>query len=239
MPELSQKQLEEMVEGKPQTPRAVFYDKARMNVEKSKVAGHRIYDTMTYLKETQAGVTDWVAVKARKAHTEHYAEEYQYYLKNKRGVRSPSIDIVPNITPAEIQELIDYGLSTIKLLSEAEQVPPHLAHIHRNAKILQSVFKEQSNGHEGNEENHIEEVLPRQEESPASLLHEANRRFDSRDVQRPEIPASATIPARETPERIQTGGRDNDHKGIVDPNWSMNGFTVQDAVSLALSRTGR
>jgi len=219
MPELSQKQLEEMVEGKPQTPRAVFYDKARMHVEKSKAAGRRIYVTVTYIKETQAGVTDWVAVKARDVHFKQYPEEYQHYLNNRQGVRSPSIDVIPNITPAEIQELIDYGLSTIRVLAEAKQVPPHLTHIHRNAQVLQSVFKEQTNASDQTEkEGYREEVT---EESPARLLSEANRQIHTDDVGRSNIPEGASVPERKVTERIRAGGRDQRHKG-VDSNWSIS-----------------
>ena len=222
MPELSQKQLEEMVEGKPQTPRAVFYDKARMHVEKSKAAGRRIYVTVTYIKETQAGVTDWVAVKARDTHFKQYPEEYQHYLNNRQGIRSPSIDIIPNINPSEIQELIDYGLSTIRVLAEAKQVPPHLTHIHRNAQVLQSIFEEQSHASDQTEqENRIEEDT---EESPARLLSEANRQVNTPDVRQPVIPEGSANRGRETPERIREGRRDQRSKSL-NGDWSMNGFT--------------
>lgn len=220
MSELTQHELEILVEGKPQVARSVFYDKAIMNVQKSRAAGRRVYDTVCFLKETQAGVTDWVAVKARENHIKLYPEEYQHYLASRRGAISPSIEIIPNITPAEMQELIDYGLSTIRVLSEAEQVPPHLTHIHQNAKVLQAVFKEQSHGIE---EESIEEEV--HEESPEGLLSQANRRINARDVERHEVPESSGLRERSPAERVQTSGRIQHHSSVMDGNWSMTGFT--------------
>jgi len=221
MPDLTQQQLEELVEGKPQQPRAVFYDKARMNVEKSKEAGHRVYDTTTYLKETQAGVTDWIPIKARPAHLKTYPEEYEHYLNHRRGDQSPPLDIIPNITPAEKQELIDYGLSTIRALAEAIQVPPHLEIMHRNAKVLHAVLMEQKNG--SIEENTVEEDTV--EESPTGLLSEANRFHNPPDVGQPSIPESATAPEREVAEGVQEGGRKQRNKGLMDNDWTITGFT--------------
>jgi hypothetical protein len=235
MPDLSQHQLEELVEGKPQTPRIVFYDKARMNVEKSKVAGHRVYDTFTYLKETQAGVTDWIPVKARPEHLKTYPEEYGQYLSHRRGEKSPLIDIIPNITPAEKQELIDYGLNTIRALAEAIEVPPHLELMHRNAKVLHAVFTEQKNA--STEESTIEETNQligngnaragesTEEGSPTDLLSEANRLHHAPDVGQPIVPNRVAVPEREVTEGIRTGGRKQHRKGLIDSNWSIHGFT--------------
>ena len=66
--ELTQEQLEELVEGKPTRASAVFYEKAVLDVLKSQAAGRRIYTTICFLKETQAGVTDWTPIKAKKVH---------------------------------------------------------------------------------------------------------------------------------------------------------------------------
>ena len=218
--ELSQHQLEELVNGKAQTPNIVFFDKARLNVAESKKVNRRMYDTITYIKETQAGVTDWIPQKARKHHIKQYPEEYQYYLESKQGVASPSINIIPNITPAEIQELTDYGLTNIEVLSAADQVPPHLEHIYRNAKVLQSVFTEQKNV--SNEEDHIEEARDYEKESPAKALSEANRCHDTHHVERPTVPASASEPERETSKRVSSGGRINDNPYRVSTDWSFS-----------------
>ena len=225
MAELSQQELEVLVEGVPHPPRVVFYDKARLNVLKSKEDGRRIYDTVTYLKETQAGVTDWIPVKARDIHKKQYQEEYRQYLMNKQGERSPSIDIIPNMTPAEKQELIDYGLGTIRLLSEAAQVPPHLEHIRKNALVLQSVLKEQKDGSindtEGDhrqEEGFQEEVI-----SETRNVSEEDRCIDTRDVGKPALPESTPIRERETTEGIRSSGRYNHKQAVTwsDPNWSI------------------
>ena len=45
MSELSQEQLEQLVNGKPSKANAVFFDKARLNINKSKQEGKRIYET--------------------------------------------------------------------------------------------------------------------------------------------------------------------------------------------------
>lgn len=215
MSDLTQQQLEEIVEGKPQQPRIVFYDKARMNVEKSKIAGHRVYDTITYLKETQAGVTDWTPQKARADHIKKYPEEYQNYLNARQGEKSLSIEIIPNITPAETQELIDYGLGTIRNLAEAKQVPPHLSLIHQNAKVLHAVFMEQ---HHGEEESSIPQV---EEVTEAGLLSEANRQHNTPDVGRPPVPEGTRLPEREVTEGIQAGGR-NEHRQTLSSDWSIS-----------------
>lgn len=154
--EYSQEQLEEMVDGKKHDPRAVFFDKATIDVSASKEAGKRVYKTLTYIKETQPGVTDWVAISARPEHKLKYTEEYEYYLHNRQGVRSPSITIIPNISPAESQELIDYGLSTIKTLAKSDVVPKHLEHIRKAAIIIQATL-EQSNVTQESKEESIEE----------------------------------------------------------------------------------
>jgi hypothetical protein len=226
MSDLSQQQLEEIVEGKPQAPRIVFYDKARMNVEKSKIAGHRIYDTMTYLKETQAGVTDWIPQKARPEHIKKYPVEFQNYMDSRKGEKSPPIDIIPNITPAQMQELIDYGLGTIRLLAEAEQVPPHLNTIHRNAKVLHAVFTEQYHGEERSDSTNQfgEEEGEVRKENPRRLLSEANRFHDTPDVEQCLVPFGTGIPEGKASEGVQTGRRIH-HNQVLSTDWSM-GFKL-------------
>ena len=228
--ELSQQQLEEMVNGKAQKGTVVFYDKARIDTRKSKEEGRRVYKTFTYVKVQQAGVTDWVAHIAKKHHIEQYPYEYQDYMNSKTGDVSPTIDIIPKITPAEKQELIDYGLRTIQKLSEATQVPEHLRHVHKSAIVLQSVLQEQSNVHE---EKSIEEEARPVIESGAIQSQEsttietedvpqAGGLNDTGDVGRCEIPASAETLRRKAAERVHTGGRIDSGGQKLDYNWEIS-----------------
>ena len=217
-----------MVNGKAQKGTVVFYDKARIDTRKSKEEGRRVYKTFTYVKVQQAGVTDWVAHIAKKHHIEQYPYEYQDYMNSKTGDVSPTIDIIPKITPAEKQELIDYGLRTIQKLSEATQVPEHLRHVHKSAIVLQSVLQEQSNVHE---EKSIEEDLPRKKESTRELLLEANRRNDTVDVEECVLPESVGEQEGSSSERLHQSRRNEYRSPVINgasaisDDWTITGFT--------------
>jgi len=210
--ELSQHELEELVVGKAQKPTVVFYDKARLNVSESKKAGRRIYSTFTYINERQVGVTDWVAEKAQPHHIKNYPREYKLYLEGQKET-SPSVGIIPNISPAELQELIDMRLGTIERLAEVTIVPVHLNKVWEMAKTLQSVLMEQQ---DGNEEIKHEESIQTE-----NVLAERGR-IDSDDVGQCIVPPSLGREEREVAEGLPTGGRLNGHQPKVSDNWSIS-----------------
>jgi hypothetical protein len=212
--ELSQDQLEEMVVGKPSDPNVVFYDQAILNVTRSKAAGKRMYDNCCFMKETQHGVDDWTPIVARKEHYKKHPEEYKYYLSNRQGIRSPSVNIIPNISPAEIQELIDFGLSTIKLLASATIVPSHLEHIQQSAKTIQSVLTETKDGNQekSNKESSIK----------TEVLLAPDRQDNCRNVGQPAVPASVRSAEDSPAKRTQTDRRIDNNSGKLSSDWSIS-----------------
>lgn len=178
--EYTQAQLERMVQGKPQEPTVVFYDQSKMDVDASKAAGRRVYNTVLMVKYTQPGVTDWAPQRAQKADIANNPEEYDLYLRTKDDVGSPSVTIIPGISPDESQELIDYGIVTITKLCEATILPAHLQHIQASARRLNEVLKHER---QTNEQVHSQEAH-KAEEMPAP-----DRRVDTADIGRPELPA--------------------------------------------------
>ena len=151
--------------------------------------------------------------------------EYQYYLNNRQGERVPSIDIIPNISPVEIQELRDFGISNIKQFAESVSVPPHLDHLLKSAQIIYQVLKETRDDsiEETTIEKTIPETQPRQKESPR-VMSQADRWLDPIDVERPIVPESIRSEEREASERVRESGRINGGKSVkwVDANWSMS-----------------
>ena len=233
--DLSQNELEELVVGKNQKPTVLFYEKARIDVEASKREGRRIYQTLIYIKERQVGVTDWIPQIAKKHHIKTYPNEYQDFLNNRGSKKSPPITIIPNITPAEMQELMDFGIRTIEQLAEAVTVPPHLSHIQKSAIVFQSVFKEQKNANQ--KESHEEEATQPIPEGrgefqnnggsePFTLkgrdLPETDRQNDSFDVGQCSIPASIEDSKRKAAERSCASGRINNHSPKLSSNWSIS-----------------
>jgi hypothetical protein len=155
--ELSQSQLERMVQGEMPDPNCVFYEQSKLDVEKSKAAGRRIYSTVLMVKYTQPGVTDWAPQRAQKADIRNNPEAYAYFERTKNDVGSPSVDMIPGIHPNEAQELIDYGIITITKLCEAQTLPAHLQHLQASARRLNEVLKHEQ---ESNEKAHqTEEML--------------------------------------------------------------------------------
>jgi len=142
--ELSQEQLEEMVNGKPAKPRCVFYESATLDHEASKAAGRRVYTAVVMCKLTQPGVHDWTAYHAQADDFLRYPEEYEYYLTNRQGTRSPSIDIIPGLEMVHKQELIDYGLATIDKLCAAKILPQHLMYAQDSARRLRAALNQET-----------------------------------------------------------------------------------------------
>jgi hypothetical protein len=208
--ELSQAKLEVLVNGTPQLPNVVFYEQAVLDHEASNRAGRRIYVKTVFIKITQPGVTDWVSYKAQKADFAAYPEEYDYFLGNKQGTRTPGIEIIPNLDIAHLQELIDIGLAKIPKLAEALQVPEHLEYARQAAIAINSVLKETGNA---NEEESIQEVA-----IPAEELPQTDRQDHPVDLQRSAVPDSPGIEEDHLAEGLQTSGRFDGGQDLID-NW--------------------
>jgi hypothetical protein len=241
MAELSQAALEELVEGKPQTPRAVFYEKAALQVAESKLAGHRCYRTMVYVKLMQSGVTDNISYPARKKDIDDFPEEYQYFLGNRQGsTRAVLIDIIPNLNIANKQELVDLGLSTIDRLADSVSVPPHLEHIRQSAKVFQSVLQEQLNV--SIEEDSIEErseassfegerkAISRnpttfRETEEAGNVSASHRQGNDHDVRRSSVQEGGQRGKDSHPRGLYQARQVNSGKSVdylLDVNWSIS-----------------
>ena len=139
---LSQEELERLVVGEPPEPRVSFFEKAIINPEKSRLAGHRVYDKHVMIKRTQPGVTDWVPTKATLADIRRYQREFDIFTNQRQGTSKPGIEIIPGVDIAHLQELRDMGLGTVEALAAAIQVPRHLEHIRVSAVALSIALKE-------------------------------------------------------------------------------------------------
>jgi len=211
--ELSQKQLEELDQGRPPDPQVVFFEKAKLNHEKSEAAGRRIYDKVVYLKATHPGVTDWVPYMATKADIANYPEEYAYFMRNKQGDRVPGIEIIPGLDLIHMQELLDMGIVNINQLAGALTVPQHLEYAHRGAKIIQSALQESLNGNRI-EENHSKETHSEETRDVPPVV----RQQDIRDERQPPVQASHGDRAGKTPEGVRPGGFPYGGQGL---NWEV------------------
>ena len=200
MAEMSHEKLVELVVGRSPPPRVVFFDKTVLDVPASKREGRRVYQTVTMIKRTHPGVTDWVAERAQPSDFRKHPEEYDYYLKNKDGAKSPGLEIIPGLTPIHMQELYDFGLTNIALLANAEQVPKHLEYAQNRAALLQAALEGgiPDGEEEDREENRIQEAV--------ETLPEADRREHRDDVGGRVVPSGEQRPVR-TPERVHEGGR--------------------------------
>ena len=188
MAELSQKQLEELVVGKPGQPNVVFFDKSKIDPLESQKAGRRVYKTRTYVKMTYPGQTDWVAELATQDVIDAHPEEYQHYLNNKHEVRAAGVDLIPGLKLEHVQELIDYGLSTVPALAKATVVPPHLEYAQRMAQRIQAAIEGANDVEERIEESH-QEAQPEGRGIPgareAEDVHAVDRRIERGPVGRP------------------------------------------------------
>ena len=191
--ELSQSQLERMVQGEMPDPNCVFYEQSKLDVDKSKAAGRRVYSTVLMVKYTQPGVTDWAPQRAQKADIRNNPEAYAYFERTKNDVGSPSVDMIPGIHPNEAQELIDYGIITITKLCEAQTLPAHLQHLQASARRLNEVLKHEQ---ESNEKVHQAEEVP----AP-------DRRDDTVNFGQPSVPRSAGPEVGAVTEGLREGGR--------------------------------
>lgn len=222
-------ELERMVLGPVQDPNCVFYEQSKMDPDASKKAGRRIYRTVLMVKYTQPGVTDWAPQRAQKADIQNNREAYEYFLHNKADIGAPSIDIIPGITAAQKQELIDYGMHTITQLVAANTVPHHLQHVQDSARRINEVFKHEQ---QTNEEGVVEEDDNKEGASHAQNVPAPDRPVDPVDERRPAVQGRDEPRVREVAERPRTRrpihsgeGVKQDHNGISPAypasNWSI------------------
>ena len=207
--ELSQTQLEQMVNGSPQLPNVIFYEQAILDHAASEEAGYRVYVKTVFIKITQPGVTDWVSYKAQKEDIAKYPEEYDYFMNHKQGKRVPGVEIIPNLDIAHLQELIDMGLAKIPTLAETLTVPSHLEYARQAAVTINAVLQETEHAQEeSNQETIQAEVVP----AP-------DRQDDTVDLRRPAVPSRPRVEESDPAERIQTSGRFNGGQSI--DNWKV------------------
>ena len=194
------KQLEEMVVGKPIDPTIEFYEQALLDVEESKAQGRRIYSNVLMIKRQVPGVTDYVAQRATPEDVRRWPSEYQAFKMGVQARKSPGLEVLHGISNVERQELIDRGYSTVERLAAATDVPGHLVHLQPPAqRIHAAIMAEEQNNAQQEEDNQ------QKARSPEEVL--AEHRLDhGRDVGRPEVPRVQGQP-REAREGPVTGGR--------------------------------
>jgi len=179
---LSQKQLEEMYNGKPAEPYVSFFRKAILDAAASEQEGHRVYRTVLYVKVRAPSTVDWTAYRAQKSDIEQYAQEYQAFLESeeKKTETAPGIEIIPNLDLAARQELIDMGYSNITQLAAATNIPYHLDFARQSAVAINQVLQEQDNG----EEESVQETSSEETRD----VFEEDRRINAHDVGQRELP---------------------------------------------------
>jgi hypothetical protein len=228
--ELSQTQLEELVNGKPAEPRAEFFEKAVLDTQASRKANRRIYRKAVYVTKTQPGVIDRVAELAQPVDFTKYPEEYQYFLNTKQGDKAASISIIPGLDIIHLTELQDFGLYTIKQLATADLVPPHLTYAQEAAVRIYQALYTQENTHEQEESN--QEAQDRSD--PGREAHRGGQqgadpvpvgRGHSRPVnggrgESPRFVTGTQTQGRETEERPGAGRRVNCGESLT-PNWEI------------------
>ncbi len=210
-------------------PNVVFFDKATMNVTKSKEAKRRIYDTVLMVTRRNPGITDYAAEIAQPADIKANPAEYQYYLHNREGVGSPGTSIIPGINTSEIQELFDYGLDTINKLCAANTLPAHLEHLKASALRINKVLQEESS--HDRQENPIEETRPESPEAGRVNGHgtgleqqgmlAADRRHDPGPVEQQRVSGGEGNDSSKDSQGIQADRRVDYRKGLT-PNWTLS-----------------
>jgi hypothetical protein len=215
MPDFSEKELEELVVGKPPKTSAIFYEHATLNVEESKRLGRRVYKNMIYVKETAPGVRDFVSRPATRKDIVRFAEEWEFFQANRQGSKvSPGIEIIPRLRLEHMQELRDMGLQTIERLAGADLVPEHLEYARRSAIMLNAVLEEQY----ASEEESVEE-------SPEESIAESGQQNHDSIFGR-EPAGSPERGAASPPERHAANRLEHDHprprsQKKVEYDWSL------------------
>ncbi len=224
--EYTQKQLEEMVVGKPSRPRALFFEKAALNVAESKAQGRRVYDRKVYVRKMQPGVRDSISYLAQKADIVEFRAEYEEFLRNRQGAQTTvSISVIPNLDLSHMQELVDMGLGTVQALAESEVVPKHLEYARQSAIALDAVLKEQRHGkEESNQEIHKHGTGL--EGNPEAEVRSANEvpavgGQEHLHRERQHEPAASRVDGDAEDSRRLRPGRQEHHRPQELDNWSV------------------
>ncbi|RLC13978.1 MAG: hypothetical protein DRI24_14555 [Deltaproteobacteria bacterium] len=210
-----------MVMGRAEEPNTVFYEQSKMDTDLSKAAGKRVYSTVLMVKYTQPGVTDWAPARAQKEDIAKHPDEYQIFLDTRADVGSPSIDIIPGITPDEQQELIDYGMLTVTKLCEANTVPAHLEHVQASARRINGILKQEQQANEQVHEHESSREADTETAGPAQTVSAPDRPIDAGHVEGPSIPASEGDGQGQATKRLYSGGRLDSSQGLT-PNWNIS-----------------
>ncbi len=141
MADLSQKQLEEMVTGKPADPYVTFHDQSVLDIPASKAAGRRVWKEQLFITRKYPGVSDYIAKRASQQDIDQHPVEYQQYLASKES-NAPSVLLIPGMTQSHANELRDLGITTIEHLADANAVPPEFAKYQRLATVLFEAMEE-------------------------------------------------------------------------------------------------
>ena len=217
MSELSQKQLEEMVNGKPVKPRAVFYESAVLDVNASREAGARVYTSQLFLKRSNPGVTDWIPERVQQSHIDEYPAEYADFLANRQGTRKATVDIIPGLEMVHLAELRDRGLATIEALAAAPAVPAHLEYARRAAVRIHATLSESDH----DEENRIEESIT-EEGIKARAVPAPDRPEHGDHVGRSVLPPGANISEEQPAERPEANRRLHRDPGMIGADFSIS-----------------
>lgn len=219
MAELTQRQLEELDQGKPNPASATFYEKAALDVVKSKEEGRRVYVKTVYVLLKQPGVTDTISFKATPAIIKEYPEEYEQFQSTRQGQRKNiPIHVIPNLQMEHLQELLDMGITTTEQVVNATTLPPHLEYVRKPAQTFQSVLQETSNGDEK------EIIQEERNPSEAQDVHALDRPQHEDVVGRPELQGSVGRPTDPATEGNGQGRRTHSgpkgHGKLID-NWKV------------------
>lgn len=222
--ELTQKQLEEMVNGKPTDPQATFFEKAALDHKASQLANCRKYRKAIYITKFQAGVTDRVSELATQADMKNYPEEYAYFQRTKQGQQKATINIIPGLDIIHMAELTDAGLATIEALAKTphSSIPAHLWYAQEAAARIHKALNHQEASH-GKEENRKQETQSQDHQGqPVERLprgRDDNRSGEGRQIEsRPEIPSGDPTEGVRPARRVDSG------QGVDwgDSNWSIS-----------------
>ena len=226
--EHSQATLEKMVNDDEMPANVVFFEKAAIDQNKSVLEKRRCYKKHTYMKKTVPGLSDWVAHVATREDIRDYPDQYQTFLANKQGKREAGIEIIPGLDIIALQELTDYGLTTINKLAVAVNVPAHLQYAQDAAVRIRDLLQEERSHGKATEENAVRVIV--EEGSNQTLTtketgipggrgndsHADSSRSQSEGIQDDSNPIR-----RETGEGLQADRCLNGGESVSWDNWSV------------------
>jgi hypothetical protein len=203
MAELTQKQLEELDQGKPVKPTATFYEKAYLNRDKSREVGRRVYETCVYVQLKQPGIKDNISYKATAQDVRDYPEAYDQFMRTRQGSkRTIPIETIPGLQLEHMQELLDMGITTVNQVCDADILPAHLEYVRKPAMAFMAIIEETNHGNE--EENSEEKGV----EEARDVL-EVDRQENGSDVGQPVLQEGRTNARDQAPEGAGTGGQEH------------------------------